>query len=190
MRKTSFSSEVAKSNRRRPRLILSGILGALLASATVGGCSATPTCDPEIKGGTKFKVTVLNETSRSSKCHVVKVYEFNPFIIAAAKTQPTADHPDCSVIPAESPPPQDDVIIKGCTPGTTDMLSIFCDIEYPATCGGTMNFSFGGEANQVVDWTKPVIENVYFRIKDDARGCLPDIANCFDEYQVRLERQN
>lgn len=190
MRKTSFGSEVAKSNRRGAKLFVSGAVCALLASAALGGCSATPTCDPEIKSGTKFKVTVISETDRSSKCHVVKLYEINPFMISAAKTQPTVDHPDCSVIPAESPPPQDDVIIKGCSPGTSDMLSIFCDIQYPATCEGSMTFSFKGESNTVVDWTQPVIENVYFRIKDDARGCLPDIANCTDEYKVKLERQN
>lgn len=190
MRKTSFGTEAAKSNHRASRLFLGSIVCALLVSAGVGGCSSAPSCDPEIKSGTKFKVTVIKETDKSDGCHVIKVSEFNPFTVSAAKTEPTVDHPDCSVIPADKPPPQDDVFIEKCEPGKTDMLSIFCEIQYPSKCDGAMTFSFAGEKDKVVDWTAPVIDNVYFRIEDKAVSCLPDVANCFDEYQVKLERQN
>ncbi|HET9934684.1 MAG TPA: hypothetical protein VFQ35_28460 [Polyangiaceae bacterium] len=190
MRKTSFGSEAAKPNRRPSRLFLGSVACALCVSAGLGGCSTAASCDPEIKSGTKFKVTVIKETDKSDKCHVIKVSEFSPFMVSAAQTQPTVEHPDCSVIPAADPPPQDDVFIEGCTPGKADMLSIFCEIRYPSKCDGSMTFSFVGEKDKVVDWTAPVIENVYFHIEDKAVSCLPDIANCFDEYQVKLERQN
>ena len=104
MRKTSFGTEAAKSNHRPPRLFLGGLALVLLASAGVGACSSTPECDPEIKSGTTFKVTVIKETDKSDRCHVIKVSEFSPFMVSAAKTQPTVDHPDCSVIPEDKPP--------------------------------------------------------------------------------------
>ena len=189
MRKTSSNSEIATSSNRRVRFALGGALCAFFSFAAVPGCSGAPDCHPEIASDSKFKVTVMSETDRSDKCHVINVSEISPFVIEAAKTEPTAEHPDCSVTPAAAPPTQDDVIIKSCIPGTSDMLSLYCNIQYPATCDGNMAFSFAGDKDKPVDWTAPVIENVYFRIQDLAPSCLPDIANCFDEYKVKLERQ-
>jgi hypothetical protein len=189
MRKKSLATLAATSSSRRVRFALSGVVCALVSCAVAPGCSGSGDCHPEIARGTKFKVTVMSETEHSDGCHVIKVSEFNPFIIEAAKTEPTVDNQDRSVTHAESQPPQYDIVIESCLPGRSDMLSLSCNIEYPSKCDGNMSFSFGGENNKPIDWTAPVIENVYFRIQDRAQSCLPDIANCFDEYKVKLERQ-
>jgi len=140
--------------------------------------------------GTTFKVSVLSETPNSQKCHVINVPLISPFQISAAKTEPTATHPDCSVTPAAAPPVQNDVILDSCIPGTSDMLSIFCRVQYKATCVGSMSFWFSAPKDQSVDWKAPTINNVFFRVQDDSPGCLDNINNCFDEYLVRLDRLN
>ncbi|MFZ5892920.1 MAG: hypothetical protein ACOY0T_17805 [Myxococcota bacterium] len=183
MRKNSLRPDVAKS------IFEHGVL-ALVACLGAAGCSASADCKPAIESGTTFKVTVMSETANSDKCHIIDIPQISPFKVQAAKTEPTYQHPDCSVTPMAAPPAQMDVIIKDCIPGTSDMLSLYCNIQYPATCDGSMSFWFAGEKDKPVDWKAPVIENVFFRVKDDAPSCLPDIANCFDEYLVKLERQN
>jgi hypothetical protein len=149
-------------------------------------CSATPDCSPPIAAGTTFKVTVMSEPQQN--CHVVKIPQISPFQISAAKTEPTALHPDCAVTPAAAPPSQNDVIIKSCIPGNSDMLSISCEVQYPATCSGTMTFSFTAPKDRIVDWNAPVIEGVTFQVVDHAPNCLDNLNNCWDKYVVRLDR--
>jgi hypothetical protein len=162
----------------------------LLTCLGFAACSPAPDCAPEIEKGTTFKVTVLSETANSQKCHVIDVPQLSPFQISAAKTEPTATHPDCSVTPAAAPPVQHDVILDACIPGTSDMLSIFCRVKYEASCMGYISFWFAPPKDQIIDWKASTIDNVLFQVKDDSPGCLDNINNCFDQYLVRLDRLN
>ena len=69
-----------------------------------------------------------------------------------------------------------------------NLLGVSCQITYPSSCPGLMRLYFF--ADGPVDWTANVITGLHYRVADQAISCLPDIANCVDEYSVRLDRVN
>jgi hypothetical protein len=164
------------------------VLTLVLGSSLVGGCSDSLKCEPPIPDGAQFKVTLLGETTHSQACHVVDPTRFSPFVVTAAKTEPTIDHPDCSSVAAVSPPQQLDVTIESCTADDRYMLGIECNIEYKSACTGTIWFVFAAPDPTAVNWQAPVIDNVLFQIQDKPNNCLGGVSDCVDEYAVRLER--
>ena len=155
--------------------------GGSAAGGTAGGAE----CAPPIAEGTAFRVTVLQETSTSDKCHVINAARLSPFTITAGKT----DASQCSTTPAVGPPEQNDVTIVSCVPPPEDaMLGTYCQIVYKAGCDGHMLFSFRAPSGVTVDFGAPVVEGAQFRIQDFSPNCFSDQSNCLDEYVVRLER--
>ncbi|MGC4093549.1 MAG: hypothetical protein QM756_37755 [Polyangiaceae bacterium] len=193
MRKISSQSQAAATRDAtvpRRRGLKAAFFAALLAATACVACSTGGDCKPTIPSGTNFKITVLEETSRSQKCHVVDIPQISPFQISAAKTEATAQNPSCEVTPAAAPPVQEDILIQGCSPMESGMLGVQCAVQYEAKCTGNMSFWFAAPEGKVVDWTASVIDGVYFDVQDDAPGCLDNINNCFDQYLVKLERLN
>ena len=139
-------------------------------------------CEAAIAPGTTYRVTVLNETADSDRCHVILVTPISPFEVTAGEPQP----PDCSIVPAKAPPPQTSVAISTCFPSRSGILGVVCNMTYPSKCTGSVSFSF--VASEATDFNAKVIEGLTYEVADHAPSCLPDIANCVDRYRVQLER--
>jgi hypothetical protein len=179
--------------RKRPRrAAFAGAVVALLAlGSSAGGCSPAADCKPPIPEGTRYKVTLISELTDSAAtgCHVIDVQWIPTFEVKAARTEPTAEHPTCSVTPADGPPAgQQSVKIEQCIPDYADMLGITCDIEYENECHGKMSFYYEGLPNQTVDWSAPVILNALLVITDNSPTCFGGESNCTNKYTVRLDR--
>jgi hypothetical protein len=149
-----------------------------------GGAGGSSECDPPIPEGTVFKVSVLQETASSDRCHIVNAAGISPFTITAGKTE----DPECSTTPAVAPPKQTDVVIVSCVPAAHAMLGVYCHMVYKAGCDGHMLFSFVAPPGTDPNWGGAVIDNVLFRIEDYSPNCFADSSNCLDEYTAELER--
>jgi hypothetical protein len=60
-------------------------------------------------------------------------------------------------------------------------------IEYPGSCAGTLSLAFPTR-DEAIDWSAQRIENAVYTVQDRAAGCLPSVANCYDEYTALIER--
>ena len=149
------------------------------------GAAGSLGCTQVIPEGTKFRVTLLGETDRSDQCHIVNLLNHSPFELVAGKAEP----PTCEAIPATAAPPQDGAQIISCVPDHSDMLGITCSIEYRGGCRGSLKLAFSTD-DATIDWSSPRIDNAIYIVEDFAPSCLPDLANCHDEYSARLERTN
>lgn len=150
-----------------------------------GGCSSAPfECNPPIPPGARYKVTVLQETPESDGCHIVNLQ--STFEISAA--QDTSTESSCMMTPANWAPDQRGIQVIRCEPSSSEMLGTECEMKYPSLCQGQINFYFYAPVGIPVNWGAPRIEGARFRIADYASECLPDQANCLDEYAVLLER--
>jgi hypothetical protein len=164
------------------------LLLLLLGSATAGACSSPIECTPPVPAGAVYQVTLKSETANSDKCHVVDGLMMSPFTLTVGKAQATDSNPSCTSSPAVSAPLQHDVKIVQCVPKESDMLGVYCTIQYPSTCDGHISFYFTAPPGGSVNWNDSVITNALFRVEDRATSCLPDIANCLDEYTAELKR--
>lgn len=151
---------------------------------SAAGAGGHPECKPPIPEGAIFKVTVVAETSISSRCHIVDAAHISPFMVTAGA--PLGD--ECSVVPAIAPPQQTDVTVLACVATDAGMLGVYCQIVYKAGCDGHMLFSFATSPGVQPDWSATVVDNVLFRIEDFSPNCFADRSNCLDEYVARLER--
>ena len=173
---------------KTPRKVLGSLLLLLLGSAGAGACSAPIECTPPVPAGAVYRVTLQAETPGSDKCHVVDGFMMSPFNLTVGKAHATDANPSCTSSPAVTAPVQRDVTIVQCVPKESDMLGVYCTIQYESTCDGHMSFYFTSPPGQYVDWNANTITNALFRIEDRATSCLPNIANCLDEYTAKLER--
>ncbi len=172
----------------RPWLLLA--VACVVPSFSAVGCLTGEACKPKIDPGAVFKVTLVQETATSDHCHLVDIPHLGPFQVTAADSKPTPDDPTCSLTPAVGPPEQTNLKIDSCEAAKTEMLGVYCQIEYKSTCPGFMTFFFKAMPGVTIDWNARSIDNVLFRVEDFAKICLPDLANCIDEYQVHLDRIN
>lgn len=164
-----------------------GLLGgAVLLLGSAACSSGLEDCDPPVPPGARYKVTVLGETEASAKCHIATLQP--TFEITAATEHPGSGRSSCKLTPAEWAPQQQGLQVVSCTPDQAQMLGTNCEMKYPSTCPGLVNFYFYQPGGVTVNWAAPRIENVLFRIQDTVTGCIPNIANCLDEYRVVLER--
>lgn len=160
------------------------VVGAL--ALMLGGACSSPTedCAPPIPAGTRFRVILGSETASSDRCHIVQ--PLSTFDVTAAAADATTPGARCQYAPAAWAPQQTSVNIANCTMQADEMLATYCDFTYKSSCPGNIKFSF--TAPPGVDWNAPIIDGAIFRIRDYASSCLPDTANCLDEWSVRLER--
>jgi hypothetical protein len=171
-----------------PRRLLGSVLALALGSSLASACSAPIECNPPIPAGAVYKVTLTSETPNSDGCHIVKAMLISPFMLTVGKAEATNVDPSCKNSPAAGAPTQTDVLIQSCLPSESDMLGVYCQIQYRSSCEGAMSFYFQNPPGASVDWTSNVIDGAIFRVQDFAARCLPDLANCTDEYTARLER--
>lgn len=183
-----MDSTHSQANLGKTRKVASSLLLLLFGSLAAGACSSPIECTPPVAAGTVYKVTLQAETSTSNKCHVVDGFRMSPFTVTVGQPTATNDNPSCTSSPATSAPLQYSVKIGDCVPKESGMLGIYCAIEYPSTCSGHISFYFTTPPGQNVNWNDSVITNALFRVEDRATDCLPDIANCIDEYTAKLER--
>jgi hypothetical protein len=136
-----------------------------------------------------YRVTLGPETVRSHKCHVVRPDSMPPqFTVVAAQPDPERGQQACYTTPASEAPPQQSIQLLTCDGAVSEQLGTYCQMRYESTCEGMIWFYFDTPAGAPqVNWEAPVIDAV-FKIKDATVGCLPNIANCIDEYAARLER--
>lgn len=163
----------------------SGVL-SVLCVALSGSCSSPiPECNPPIEPGTQFNVTVVRETPESNACHIVVLK--NQFLVTAAREN-SIEGPSCTLTPANwAPTDTAGIQVIRCEP-SHQMLGTECEMKYPAACIGNVNFYFYAPPGSTVDWSAPTIQGVRFRVRDHVRGCIPDLADCLDEYEVNLQR--
>lgn len=183
-----MDSKHSPVNLGKTRNVLGSLLLLLLGSAAAGACSAPIECTPPVPPGTVYRVTLQAETPASDKCHVVDALMISPFTLTVGKPQATDNNPSCTSSPASSAPLQHDVKIVHCVPKESDMLGVYCTIQYPSTCDGHISFYFTAAPGTSVNWSDNLITNALFRVEDRATSCLPDVANCLDEYTAKLER--
>lgn len=183
-----MDSKHSQATLGKTRKVVGSLLLLLLGSAGAGACSAPIECTPPVPAGTVYRVTLQAETPRSMKCHVVDGLMMSPFTLTVGKAQATDTNPSCTSSPATAAPLQHDVKIVQCVPKASDMLGVYCAIQYPSTCDGHISFYFTAAPGTVVNWNEKLITNALFRVEDRATSCLPDVANCLDEYTAKLER--
>jgi hypothetical protein len=169
------------------RWLVRGFLGGIAVMLGGSACSSpAEECTPPIPPGSRFKVTVIEETAASAKCHIAKLQ--NEFEIVAAQDDGSRPASSCALTPAMWAPNQQGFTVVTCTPSNSQMLGTNCEMQYPTTCRGLVSFYFYQPPGAVVDWSAPVIHNAVFRIEDTTLGCIPNISGCLDEYKVVLTR--
>lgn len=189
---------IAEGSRARAGLRLAArcagtALLVALGSGLAGGCSDALECKPTLPEGAVYKVTLLEETPKSAACHVVAAKNMSPFLLTVGKTEPNRARPDCSVTPAAAAPAQLDdaseqLRIISCSPSETQMLGLYCEIEYKAGCLGHVHIYFAAPPEANVNWGAPVIDGLLFQVADQSPACFADFSNCVDEYKAKLER--
>lgn len=182
-----MKSRDASDGSKSPRWAGTGLFSGLFMISLASACSSPlPPCDPPIEPGAEYRVTVLRETPESNACHIVKL---EPSFRITAAFRESLGGPSCTMTPAEwaPDPEQKGVMVIDCEP-SHQMLGTECQMLYPSRCQGFINFYFYAPQNSAVDWSAPTIHGARFRVKDHVAGCIPDQANCLDEYDVQLDR--
>lgn len=145
--------------------------------------SGVEECDPPIAPGTRYKVTILNETEGSDKCHVARLQD--SFEMEAATRGTT-----CGLTPARwapAPTPTGLQLVT-CSESQLNMLGARCEIFYESNCKGWIDFSVYQPPGVQIDWSSPTINNLLFRVADDPDCLELGRTKCLDEYNVVLQR--
>lgn len=185
----AVESKMKPGKSSAARRLLGSVLALALGSSMASACSAPIECTPPIPEGAIYQVTLTSETPASDACHIVKAMMMSPFMLTVGKAEATNVDPSCKYSPAAGAPTQTDVLIQSCLPSEHDMLGVYCQIQYRSSCDGAISFYFQNPPDKTVDWSANVIDGAIFRVQDYATRCLPDLANCTDEYVARLERK-
>ena len=180
------------------RQLASLVAGTFVISSLVAGCSGEAACQPQIKAGSRYKVTLLTAPDGSPlpapghqpDCKVAQFLDTNYYFLTAGETRPSASDPTCDNTPAATPPPVMGVTVETstCAPSETGMLGIACHIVYPGGCKGVMTFDLISPNNQAVNWNTARIDGLVLRIQDSSENCFANFSMCLNQYLVSLER--
>jgi len=173
------------------RQLASLVAGTFVISSLVAGCSGEAACQPQIKAGSRYKVTILQPApGHQPDCMVAKFLDTPYYFVTAGETRPSASDPTCDNTPAATPPPVMGVTVESstCAPSETGMLGIACHIVYPGGCKGVMTFDLLAPSNQAVNWNTARIDGLVLRIQDSSENCFANFSMCLNQYMVTLER--
>ena len=180
-----LASPVYLSRLLRDGGCLGVVVGSLILTALMAGCGSSCEGIEHAPAGTKFRVTVLLESPRSTGCHLYPLVPEQTFeLLASGKVSGGVGSETCEFTGAAGPPagPNADFEYDRCRP--LGQLSSECLATYAACPGQVGRVAFG--LNAPIPDDSPTTGT--FSIHHSGISACPEFGYCIDTYDVRVER--